>query len=268
MRFTMNDGLLRTRRTHLLLFFALTFAWSWLFWWGSSVLKSGPALLLSTLASFGPSVAALIVVGYTQGRAGLRDWLRRCWQWRVGIRWLAFGLFLPLVVMALAAALHKALGGTLAPSPAREHLPLVVLNFMLVFFLGGPLGEELGWRGYALPRLQERYGWRIASVGLGIVWGLWHLPLFFIPNTVQSQIPFALFLLSTIAMSILFAWLFNRTQESVVPALVLHTALNAWPSLVVPLLPNRDDFRAYGLAVGLLTLVALGLLRTRRAGNP
>ncbi len=252
------------QRAHLLLFFALTFAWSWLFWWGSSTVKSGSttvALVLSTTASFGPGLAAITVIGFTQGRAGLGRWLVRCFQWRVGTRWFALALFLPLVVMTLAAALHVALGGTVAPSPARTHLPLVALNFVLVFFLGGPLGEEFGWRGYALPHLQKRYGWRAASVGLGTIWGLWHLPLFFIPTTVQSQIPFALFLLSTIAMSVLFAWLFNRTKQSVLPVLLLHTAINAWPSTVVLILPDGHGFRAYGLVVGLLTLVALGLLR-------
>jgi uncharacterized protein len=250
-------------RTHLLVFFALAFVWSWIFWLLSSLLRPQlPAFagVLFLVGGFGPSIAAIAVVSYVGGRNGLRSWLAGCLQWRIGWRWLALAFFLPLAVIALAAAAHIALGGTISPSPAIGHVWLAVVNFVLVLLLGGPLGEEFGWRGYALPTLQERYSWRMASLILGVVWGLWHLPLFYIANTVQSHIPFALFMLSTIALSILFAWLFNHTGGSVIPVLVLHTAVNAW-SWVIPVMAVRDggDLRPYGLAVGLLVLVAMGL---------
>jgi hypothetical protein len=79
-----------------------------------------------------------------------------------------------------------------------------------------------------LPVLQERYSWRVASLILGVVWGAWHLPLFYVADTEQSYIPVGLYMASTIALSVLFAWLFNRTRGSLLPALVLHTAMNAW----------------------------------------
>lgn len=252
-------------RTRLLVFFALAFAWSWFCWLLSSVVKPQlPSLagVLFLAGGFGPSLAAISVVRYVDGQDGLRVWLMRCLRWRVDWRWLALAFFLPLAVMALAAAAHVALGGTIAPSPAFGHVLLTAANFVLVLLLGGPLGEEFGWRGYALPALQEHYSWRVASLVLGAVWGLWHLPLFYIADTVQSHIPFALFMVSTIALSILFAWLFNRTGGSVLPALVLHTAVNAW-SWVIPVMVMLDsgNLRPYGLAVGLLIFVALGLLR-------
>jgi uncharacterized protein len=113
-----------------------------------------------------------------------------------------------------------------------------------------------------LPALQERYSWRVSSLILGAVWGMWHLPLFYIADTAQSHLPFALFMMSTLALSILFAWLFNRTGGSVLPALVLHTAVNAW-SWVIPVMVMREGstLRPYGLAVGILVLTALSLLR-------
>ncbi len=251
-------------RKCLLVFFTLAFTWSWVCWLLSSVVKPQlPSLagVLFLAGGFGPSIAAIAVMRYVGGRNGLRDWLVRCLQWRVGWRWPALAFFLPLAVMALAAAAHVALGGTLAPSPAVGHVLFAAANFVLVLLLGGPLGEEFGWRGYALPALQERYSWRVASLILGVVWGMWHLPLFYIADTVQSHIPFALFMLITVALSILFAWLFNRTRGSVLPALVLHTAVNAW-SWVIPVMVMRDggNLRPYGLAVGLLVLVALSLL--------
>jgi len=251
-------------RTHLLIFFALTFAWSWFCWLLSSVVKAQlPALagVLFFAGGFGPSIAAIAVVTSVGGRDGLRNWLSRCLQWRIGWRWLAIAFFLPLAVMALAAAAHVALGGTMASSPASGHVLLAAVNFLLVLLLGGPLGEEFGWRGYALPALQKRYSWRVASLILGGVWSVWHLPLFYITDTVQSHIPFALFMLSTVALSILFAWLFNCTRGSVLPALVLHTAVNAW-AWIIPVMVMREGstLRPYALAVGILALIAFGLL--------
>jgi len=101
----------------------------------------------------------------------------------------------------------------------------------------------------------------VASLGLGLVWGLWHLPLFLIDGTAQAHIPPALFLLSVVAMSVVFAWLVNRTAGSVMAVLVLHTATNFWPS-VVPVLPTEASYRAYAFVVALLVLLALVLLAT------
>lgn len=256
----------------LLTFFALAFAWSWICWLLASVVRPRlptVGILLFIAGSFGPGIAAIAVVRYTGGQDGLHQWLRRSLQWRVGWGWLALSFFLPLVVMGLAAAGHIALGGTIAPSPASGHVLLAVVNFGLVLLFGGPLGEEFGWRGYALPVLQERYGWRVASLVLGTVWGAWHLPLFYMADTAQSHLPFGLFIVSTIALSVLFAWLFNRTRASVLPALVLHTAVNAWGWVIpVMVMPDGSNLRPYGLAVGLLVVIALGLLCDGKPHRP
>jgi len=249
---------------HLLAFFALTFTWSWACWLLSAVLRPQwpiVGMVLFIVGSFGPSIAAIAVVKYTSGQEGLHRWLRRLLQWRVGWHWLALSFFLPLGIMGLAAAGHIALGGTIAPSPASGHVLLAVVNFGLVLLLGGPLGEEFGWRGYALPALQECYGWRVASLVLGIAWGVWHLPLFYMSDTAQSHIPVGLFILSTVALSVLYAWIFNHTRGSVLPALVLHTAVNAWAWVIpVMVMPDGSNLRPYGLAVLLLVVVALSLL--------
>lgn len=254
-------------RTRIWVFFGVTFAWSWTCWLVSVAIKPQSPPLATTLmfvGSFGPSLAAVLMVANAGGRAGLRAWLGRCLQWRIGWRWLAFALLFPGVLTALAATLHVVLGGSIGPSPAAGHGLMTAANFFLVLLLGGPLGEEFGWRGYALPGLQDRMGWRMASLGLGLVWGVWHLPLFFIEGTSQAYIPLALFLLSVVAMSVLFAWLVNHTKGSVVVALLLHTAINFWPS-IVPVLPTETSYRAYALVVAMLVLTAMWLLAPHRA---
>jgi len=178
---------------------------------------------------------------------------------------MVLAFLFPVTFMGLAAAAHVVTGGRLPPSPAAGHVLLAAVNFPLVFLVGGPLGEEFGWRGYALPAMQERMGWRIASLVLGVAWAVWHLPLFYIDSTAQSHMPVWLFLLSTLASSVVFAWLFNRTQGSVVPCLVLHSAVNAWSS-VVPVMVKQDgsNLRPFQFVVGILVAVAIAMLLSRR----
>ena len=248
----------------LLAFFALAFAWSWTCWLLAPLFKMNAPVASTTLAlvgGFGPSLAALVVVAHSSGRAGLRRWLTRCLQWRVCWRWVVLAFLFPAVFMGLAAAAHVALGGSLPPSPAAGHVGLAALNFLLVFLVGGPLGEEFGWRGFALPGLQARWGWRLASLLLGVVWAVWHLPLFYSAGTVQSHLPMGLYALSAIASSVLFAWLFNRSRGSIIPVLALHTAVNAW-SLIIPVmvLPDGSNLRPFQIVVGILVLAAVALL--------
>ncbi|QCB45566.1 type II CAAX endopeptidase family protein [Hydrogenophaga sp. PAMC20947] len=248
----------------LIMFFALAFAWSWACWLLAPALQVDSPVAATTLAlagGFGPSLAAVVLVAYGAGMAGLRRWLLRCMRWRLRWHWFVLAFAFPVVIMGLAAAAHVVLGGTLPPSRAAGHVGMAAANFLLVFLAGGPVGEEFGWRGYALPALQARWGWRVASLLLGVVWAIWHLPLFYSPGTVQSLLPGGLFALSAIAASVLFAWLYNRSGGSVIPVLVLHTAVNAW-SLIIPvmLLPDGSNLRPFQLVVGMLVLTAAALL--------
>ncbi len=247
---------------HLVIYFALTFAWSWTCWLLTPSVKADSSYASSALfflGGFGPSLAAVTLVGVTGGRAGLSSWLRRCLQWRGNWGWMMLAFLAPLGVLTLAAAIHMALGGSVPPSPAMGHIGLLIANFGLVFLVGGPLGEEFGWRGYALPVMQERLGWRSASLALGAIWGVWHLPLFFVTGSSQNQGSMAAFFVLIIATSVFYAWLFNRTRWSVLPALVLHTASNAWPFLV-PVLPSDADQRPYFTVIGLVLIAAIWLL--------
>jgi hypothetical protein len=248
--------------THCGVFLAIALAWSWSCWLlapGITARSTLVASALSALGGFGPGVAAVAVIGWMGGRKGLRGWLGRCLQWRIGMRPFAWAFFLPLAVLAPAALVHAAMGGRLGPSPLAEHLPLAAANLVLILLFGGPLGEEFGWRGCAWPALRARHGWRASSLMLGGVWGLWHLPLFFIEGTLQSRLPVAPFLASIVALSVVFGWLSERSAGSVLPALTLHTAVNWWAWIVPGLLVTGNQGQM-GLALGMLTLLAIGLL--------
>jgi uncharacterized protein len=220
-------------------------------------LSSVVAGMLSALGGFGPGIAAVAVIGWTGGSLGLRRWLGRCLHWRIGISPFAWALFLPFAVLTPTALLHAAPGGNLGPSPVAGHLPMTVANLVLILLLGGPLGEEFGWRGYAWPALWIRHGWRASSLILGVVWGLWHLPLFFIEDSLQSRLPVLPFLASTVALSVVFGWLSERGEGSVLGALSLHTGMNWWAWVVHGLLVDGNQRQ---IALALLTLLAAGLL--------
>lgn len=251
-----------TGRRSLLAFLSLAFAGSWSCWLAAALLQErspAAASALSTIGGFGPSLAAVVVVGWAGGRAALQRWFGRCLRWRIGKGPLVWAFLLPLVVLAPAALVAVALGGHPGVSPALENLPLAAVNLGLILLLGGPLGEEFGWRGYAWFSLRSRHGWRIASLILGGVWGLWHLPLFFITGTVQHRVPALLFLASTIALSVVFGWLSERSQGSLLPALLLHASVNWWAWVIPGLLAAGNEGQR-AAALGLLLLLAIGLM--------
>ena len=253
------------RWNHGVAFVAIACVWSWSFWLLAPLTKAQSpwvAGVLSTLGGFGPGVAAVALVAWTGGARALRGWLQRCLRWRIGVRPFAWALFLPMAVFVAAAVGHAALGGTLGLWPPDAQLPglaTAVLNMGLILLLGGPLGEEFGWRGWAWPALRARHGWRVSSLLLGGVWGLWHLPLFLVPGSLQSQLPVWPFLASAVALSVVFGWLSERSQGSVLPALTLHTGVNWWAWFVPGLIDSADQ-RQMALALGMLALVATGLL--------
>ncbi len=245
-------------------FFVLAFAWSWSIGFVAMHVQARFPILstpLMMLSGFGPSLAGIAIVATLSTREKFRGWLARCLNWRIGWRWFAFAFALPPAVMLLALAIHSALGGAMPVFTAADHIPLAIANFGLVLLIGGPLGEEFGWRGYAMPALADKLGWRAASLVVGIIWGLWHLPLFFMASTAQSHMPIPLFMLNILAGSVVFGWLSERTARSVLPALTLHTSLNAWAGILI-IVPTATTGGAYAVVTGLLLIVALVLLLT------
>lgn len=224
-------------------FFALAFAFTWFFWWLGVLGERGVIDALpgfTPVGAFGPLAAALVLAAREGGRDGVRSLLGRVTRWRVAPAWYAVAVLGPLALTLVTIALHVALGGRM-PDPAAlaGGLPAVLFAsvYMLVFVA---LGEEVGWRGYALPALQARHGALTSSVILGSVWTLWHLPLFFNPATLYSNLPFVLFFAYLVPFSVLIAWVFNSTGGSVLIAMLVHAVMNASPTLW-RLLPEYSD---------------------------
>ena len=233
------------RRHPLVSFFVLAYALTW---------PLIPLVSLSPLwgfpALFGPAIAALVVAAVADGRAGLKDLLGRVVRWRVGAAWYAVALGFPAVLALAAAGLHLVLGaGSSIELGGLSVLSLVV--FVLI------VGEELGWRGYALPKLLVGRSVLSASLILGVLWGAWHLPTFFVPGAPQHGLPFSAFVLFTVAYSVLFTWVYLHTRGSVLIATLLHGAINLFPGL---LLGGIDPAREYWLLAAVYGAAALVLV--------
>ena len=216
------------KRYSLPLFFVLAFAFPWLIW-GTTIAESRGLLsfhIPQSLAFWiGLNLATYITAAITGGWTAIKELLSRLIRWRAKPVWYIGALGITGLLSVVAIGLHLALGGTHQVGillSLQNLLPSLVVQ--IFFFL---LTEETAWRGFALPRLQVKNSALNASLILGVLWGIWHLPLWFIPDSFQSTLPFIGFLLATISMSIITTWIFNHTHGSVLLAAILHASTDA-----------------------------------------
>lgn len=178
--------------------------------------------LLTRLADFAFSIAGVVMIAITAGRAGLVELRGRLTRWRIGWVWYAVGL-LPILLYVLATFVAGAFpSADFSTSALFTALFSLQAGFFVSLFLRGAMGEELGLRGYALPRLQEKNTPFRASLIIGVLWGAWHLPVL-IGRDLLSILAFSLL---SIGLSFLFTWLFNGSGGSLIPVLLFHAAQN------------------------------------------
>jgi membrane protease YdiL (CAAX protease family) len=185
------------------------------------------------LQSYMPTLAAVIVTGLISGRAGIGALFRKLLIARVGLRWYGFAIFGIAAICIAAILLANQFGPTPALPVLAEGMPPLsrpvelLLTVAFYFVLTGVLnGEELAWRGFALPRLQAKYNALVSSLILSLPFTLFHLPLFF--DQEMNMGPFASFAIRAAALAILFTWLYNHTRGSVLLAYFMHAAFNTW----------------------------------------
>ena len=248
-------------------YFVLAFAFTWALWVPAALEARGLISQLpipaTFLGAFGPMVAAIVVTLQEGGRTGLRFLLGRVVRWRVAPIWYAVAILGPLVITLVATALHVLLGGQ-PPSLGLLIGALPTLVIIIVYMMiTVALGEEVGWRGYALPALQARFSALLASVILGVMWALWHLPVFFNPDTLYSNLPFVLFLAYIVPFAVLITWVFNSTGGSVlVSGILFHAVMNASSELwkTIPEYSVKPPTAAEALAVNVHTNLMLTIV--------
>jgi membrane protease YdiL (CAAX protease family) len=197
---------------------------------------------LAALGSFGPLLAAVVVSRFGPGGGGVRALFRPLRTWRVGAVWYLVALGLFAAIHVAGTAVYTLFGGSDAGSwlylPENgQHVAAMILI---------PIAEEPGWRGFALPRLQERYSALKASLLLGVGWALWHTMMFVLQGT--SPFTFAVSMVNILAGSVIFSWIYNRTRGSLLIAILAHVGAHLDnPTRALP--GNATPFVVYTVAI-------------------
>ena len=243
-----------------------TFAWTWLFW-GVGIIRgfdmeSAEGGIIGLLGVTGPMIMGVVFTYLTRDRAGRRDYWKRIVDFkRIPAKWyLVLFLFVPILnVLAALIDLLAGGGGAAWGEAARNVLsdPLSIIPSILFASLI-PFIEELGWRGYALDRFQEKKSALISSLILGIAWSLWHLPLFFVPGSYQASLgvgtwAFWLFVVGIVPLNVLFTWIYNNTRRSILAVILFHSMVNFTGELIA--LTERADT----ISIALWFVAAIGV---------
>lgn len=272
--------LLHVRRAGPVAYFVLAYALSWLFWVPAALVARGqldlgvPDLLLMVLGGLGPMLAAIAVAAWESGGAGVKRLFAQLLRWRVAGRWYLIALVgIPALELSVVAG-QLLRGGAVDHAGLLAALATAPFHFVFVALIGGGLDEEMGWRGYALPRLQDQLGPLPANILLGVLWACWHIPLWFVPGSFQADTPFALYVVSTTALSFLISWIYNGSGGSLLLAILAHTMSDVADNLrVASLGPGTivSDIVLTGVfvtAAALVVLLTRGTLAAPRRGQP
>jgi uncharacterized protein len=218
------------------IFTACAFGITWTFW-GLAVGQARewltipvPSFGLMILGGLGPLAAANVAAAICGGNGAVRGLWRQIGHWRVG--WIWYALLIVIFLMRLLPlVVPLAAGQSLDWRAAAQTLVILPILFLFILILGGGLDEEMGWRGFALGRLQSVMPPVPANLVLGLVWSFWHVPLWFVPGSAQASVSFPVYLLSTVALSFGLGWVYNRTGQSLLLATLAHSISNAGDNL-------------------------------------
>ena len=248
----------REQARPLLTFFVLSYAVTWAAFitvarWIPAQTAAGYSLIL--FGAYTPGIVALLLTARTEGSRGVRALLRRILIANVPVRLYVLALTYIAVIKLTAAVLHRFVLGEW-PQFGAESLALIPLA--IAFSTPFQAGEEIGWRGFALPRLAARFGLRTASLILGVIWAIWHLPQFYIAGAASYQQSFLVWAPQVVAMSIALAWLYARSGGSLLLVMLMHSAINNSKDIVASgaVIPPG----VFSLNVSLMSWLGLGLL--------
>jgi membrane protease YdiL (CAAX protease family) len=261
---------------NLVCFFLLTFALTWTTWLASArwagpdnsgvFSVGGPVFLLGV---FAPAIVSLALTARADGGEGVRRLVARIGRWQVDGRLYLFAVGYMAALRLTAALIHRAATGAW---PRFGDTPLLLMLGALLVSTWAQAGEEIGWRGYALPRLAKHTGLSAASMILGALWASWHLPLFFMQHTDSLGQSFPLYLTYVAALSVAMAWLYWRSGGSLLLVMLMHASVNNTGGIVPAAVPGASDAFAFSpslvgwISVSLGWIVAIPMLiQMRRA---
>lgn len=237
--------------------------WFIVFAFAGAWIVGGVAYIVLDLGELGLGIGVLMVaigalVATKRYEGSLRSMVQGIIHWRLGVRWYAVAIGLPFVALAAALLLGPVVGGEGLPADAPAPAFLLMLPLYVLLF-GGP--EELGWRGYALPRLQARFSALTSTLLLAGIWMAWHVPVLALPSVLFDEVPLLPYLVVGVASSVVYTWLYNSTRGSILIVMVLHGATNlslAWLG---------GSVMTYGVFAGAWVIVALVLVAAYGPAN-
>lgn len=238
----------RLKKHEILIFLFMTFLGTYLCWgvlWAASKGIINKDIFSNTvfytflriLGGSMPSIMGIILIGGFYGRTGLKELFGKLSKWKMSILFYLLVLFpinaqriITYLICELAGMNVSVSTGSQYQSFKTNSILGIFILFLAIVLLGGPISEEFGWRGFLLPRLQNKIHPFFSAVIVGVIWSLWHVPMFFIEKTVYSN--FTIYTLVTILLSIEITWMYNRTQGSLIFPILLHGLDNTYAVII------------------------------------
>lgn len=266
------------KRYSLITFFALAYALTWLAWLPLAL--RGPVYgdrlsYLHFLGSLGPLLSAFAVTGLVSGQSGIRELLGRVFRWKVPVAWHLLAWCGPAALYAIAAVVARVVWGQWPPfsqfGHSEEFSQLAVPVYWALSVICYGFGEEVGWRGFALPRLQQKYSQLTSAAVLSIIWALWHLPVFWFSTGLSQMGPAEIFgwYISLLTGSVLLTWMYNGARGSVLIVAVFHATLDV--AMTSPAPESLSTVMGALLTIGgvfcIRALIRSQLRSSRRAGS-
>jgi membrane protease YdiL (CAAX protease family) len=253
---------------NIILFFLLAYLLSWSFWipifyfvnrYGDDITDHVPIIIILILliglyvGLYAPAISAFIVMKLTGGNEEIRQYLKRLIKWRVGIRNFTIMLLLSLGFFFSGNLIYFLLGASL-PNPLKMSFGSILVSFVDLLLLHGGQ-EELGWRGYALPKLQQKYSAFVSTLIVGALWAIWHLPIFYLEDSQYEGTKFIIFAMGAMMLSFFLTIIYNRTK-SILMCMLFHAFVN----LSFQIFPPERSIEAFSYSEFMEYLAAIILV--------
>lgn len=261
----------KMNRKKLFVFLILTFLWSWILWIiglnylseGINQESIGKFLVFFFVGVYGPTISGIITTLFFDGLKGLFELIKKLFIWKVPFKYYLYIIFLPIIFVIIGMTLYSQFIGEIGGFDKMAYLSIPTI--LLTGLYAGPLGEELGWRGFLLPEFQKKYSNLKSAIIIGFIWFVWHIPLWWAPfGTLVSGepisiIPVIAYFIMLICLSIIITWLVINTQGSVLIAILFHLSINA--GIVLLFYPELNmDFKKVHLLSSIGMLIFTGFL--------